>query len=109
MNKIMEVIRSMKALPCHTILIAHEQYDKDELSGEIRMTPNVFGKLAAVIASEFNLVLYAKTQPDGKGGLRYVWQTQPAGFVKSAGSTYVTGLPPIVDQDFSLVINPKRS
>jgi hypothetical protein len=105
MGKILETIRSLKTLPCHTVVIAHETFDKDELTGEIRMEPNVFGKkLAPTLAAEFNLVLYSTTRPTPTGEIEYVWQTQPGGFIKSVGSTYATALPKFVPQDFTNVI-----
>jgi len=102
MGKSVEIIKSMLSLPMISIWIAHESIERNELTGEIRNDPHFTGKLAPVIGREFGTVLYSTTRTVN-GQIEYVWQCQPQGYIKTAGSRFkdVKGMIP---QDYGLVI-----
>jgi len=52
--KLKELIFKLIALPKHIIVIAHEKYDKDELSGRVWCGPLVTGKLAQQLGIYFD-------------------------------------------------------
>jgi len=64
------------ALPCHVVVTAHIEADKDELSGEIVYAPMLSGKLKAYIPILFPEVhrAYAETKA---GVTKFLAQTKP--------------------------------
>lgn len=105
MNKVKQAVVGMKMLPCITGWIAHDQLIKSELDGKIILIPSVAGKdtLAPSLPKEFNCVLVSTTQKDGDK-IKYVWQVQPGGWVRSAGVTSKSGLPMYVPQDYRQIL-----
>lgn len=105
MNKVKDTVGVLKALPCMSGWIAHDQIVQSEVEGKIILVPNVVGKntLAPNLAKEFNCVLVSTTQKQGNQ-IKYVWQVQPEGWVRSAGVTGKINLPLFIDQDYSLIL-----
>lgn len=108
MGKIVEIISSLKKLPIVFVMTAHETLEKDENTQALRCDPSFTGKLAAGIAKHFTVCLYSTTQP-GKGpdgSQRYVWLTQPKGYVVTSGTRFRDAgeLGLYVDQDFEHVL-----
>jgi hypothetical protein len=108
MGKIMEIVRSAKALPCISIWNAHERFEKDDLTGQVRCEPSATGQLANQLAKEFNAVLYTSVVRNAANplGASFEWYGKPRGWVTQAGSTEVD-LPVSLPQDWSLVFGKK--
>lgn len=100
MGKIEETVETIKSLPVNFVAICHELLLKDELIGQIMLLPNVFGQntLAPQIGRHFGAVIYAKVEAG-----KYIWITQPEGFIKSAGIRALEGVPAKVPQDFAAI------
>lgn len=108
MGKIVETIKSLKALPCIFVLLAHEEIRQDETSGRIISTPMVTGKLRESLAREFNVAFYASTRSEVDPATKqlrivYEWLTRPEGQRESLGTTERDDLPLRMPQDFSLL------
>lgn len=105
MNKVMETVQSLKSLPCITGWLAHDQLERDEVSGKVVVLPNVTGrKLPSMLAKEFNIVIYSMTE-SGKSGekAKYKWQVAPQDWVRSAGVLTRDDLPTFVEQDYAKI------
>lgn len=94
MAKIVESVKSTRALPCVSIWTAHEAVEvesvgqpggleqtKPIITGERFILPVVTGKLAGTIGALFDVVVYTKVEGD-----TYSWKVKPQGDVKGAGS-----------------------
>lgn len=79
-----EAGRALKKI--NFILLAHEQYYKDELSGRTWCLPSVVGKLAAEIGGYFDEVYHLKVEQRA-GKHIYVMDTKPTGII-NAGSRF---------------------
>jgi hypothetical protein len=83
--KIEESIQSACSLAANFILIAHEQVQRDELTGSIRNDPMTIGKLSQKIAMYFDEVMYTDVvSVNNKNEVKLL--TEPTGIVKTAGS-----------------------
>lgn len=80
MAEILEIINMGIALKCNFICVAHEQYQKDELSGRIWCLPLTTGKLAGQISLYFDEVYHAKTGMSGTS-TTYLLETKASGLV----------------------------
>jgi len=73
-NQVRKWVRRYRDLPLNVIMTAHEQEDKDNLSGLITHKPQLSGKLSNEIAGFFDVVsyLYVKqdTNEDGSPAVR---------------------------------------
>jgi len=99
MGKIKEIVSSAGGLPCLTIFNAHETLNQNDVTSEIRIDPSVTGKLAQTISKNFGVVLYSTTN-----GTKFIWQTRPRQYIKTAGTRAHEDLPIEVDQDYSKVL-----
>lgn len=75
-------IKDMVSLPCDIILIAHEDTDKDEVSGRMFAYPMFIGKLKQRIPLLFSEVYFATTKESSKG-TEYSFLTQATGMYKA--------------------------
>jgi hypothetical protein len=103
MKKVFSIIGSMMGYGLNVIVTGHLQSEKDEITGRGRMTPFVWGKsLPEMIPRLFGEVFQSLIVSDGKGGIKYVWQTKPdaGGFIGFLGSRKFDGLPKFIDQNF---------
>lgn len=75
-------IKDMVTLPCDIILIAHEDLDKDEVSGRMFAYPLFIGKLKQRIPLLFSEVYFAQTKESSKG-TEYTFLTQATGMYKA--------------------------
>lgn len=127
MGKIVETIRSVRALPCFVVWLAHEQtkmgtvkmpsappgasqQTKTDLAprttGLIYKLPVVTGQLANQIGGEFGAVLFTTVNPITSTQADYMWITRPdGGEIRGAGTRLKEGLPQQVKQDFNLVVD----
>lgn len=62
------------------IYLAHEQYTKDEVSGQIWCLPLITGKLAAQIGLYFDEVYHSKVMQVGTE-VKYMLETKPTGII----------------------------
>lgn len=98
MRKTVEIVRSLKSLPCITIWNAHEDLYKIEASGEMRIDPGFTGKLAREIAADFDVVMYSQKKTD-----KYTWLLTPDGWIRSAKTRFSEGLKE-VEQDYAKIL-----
>lgn len=82
MTEFMRFITQMKALPCHTMVIAHEDAREDKITGEIKMLPAITGKLSGRIAGKYDVVFRAEIQKRG-GQLEHRLLTRHKGLVEA--------------------------
>lgn len=121
MGKIVETVRSTRALPCFSIWLAHEQSKMGTvkmpsapkggdpidpvMTGVISKLPLTTGQLANQIGGEFGAVLFTSVRTLSSTTAAYEWQTRPEGEVRMAGSRLKEGLPLYIPQDFDLVVD----
>jgi len=119
-EKVIEIVRSIRALPCYSVFCAHVQLSAEtvkqpwtpkgvaplapKLTGQIRALPVVTGQLASTIGGEFGGVLYTKTTQLTSTSSKYEWITQATGDIPGAGTRLKTNLPLFIPQDFNLVV-----
>jgi hypothetical protein len=112
MSKVVETVRALKALPCHTVFIFHEVTIQNEITSLVQVLPAVTGQLRDTITREFTIVVRAITKSAGGGKIEYLWHTKPVGQTACAGSTFLTPeqnalLPEFIPQDFSSLLGKK--
>lgn len=69
-----ELNNTIMRLPCHSIFIAHERVDKDELTGKISYRPLIDGQMSHKIGKDFEEV-YAMTKKVTGNDVRYYMDT----------------------------------
>jgi hypothetical protein len=94
--KSQEVDTFLLSLPCNYVLIAHENVQKDEKTGEIRVIPMTYGQYAEKIGLFFSQVFYATTETDNNNKSKAVLYTAPRGLVKGIGARFPHNLPEVV-------------
>jgi nitrogen fixation protein len=105
-SKILETVRSGKALPCYSVYIFHEILMQEEVSGpkatDIKTTgnllwvPKVTGDLTTTIQKEFSTVVHTTTG--------WKWITRPTDRIRSVGSRSKAEMPAEVPQDFENIL-----
>lgn len=61
------VMNSMATLPCHVVVLMHDELDKNELTSQINIIPSVYGKeLKNISGGLFSQYFYAKKSISGK-------------------------------------------
>lgn len=81
MKRMTDLIMLARSIPkMNFIFIAHEQYTKDEISGQIWCLPLITGKLAAQIGLYFDEVYHSMVQQVGTES-KYLLQTKPTGII----------------------------
>lgn len=76
MRRIKSVIDRLLVLPCNIVVTAHEQFEKDELSGKVWCLPLVTGKLATRISLYFDEVYHLQVEAN-KDSSSYTMLTRP--------------------------------
>jgi len=97
-QKVQQMIGVLTSLPCHVVLIAHTQLDKNEMTGAILELPNVYGKVRESIGELFSQVFYSTKQ----GTKPQLWSTDQ-GFVRGIGTRWPVGLPAVCNVDFNSI------
>lgn len=103
MRKVFSILGSMMGYGLNVVVTGHLQSEKDEITGRSRITPFVWGKsLPEMIPRLFGEVFQSLVVSDGKGGIKYVWQTKPdaGGFIGFLGTRKFDNLPKFLEQDF---------
>ena len=65
-EKMRKMLRQFRALDCNTIYIARTKYVKDDETGEIRVRPDVVGKLENDLPGAMDVVGYMTANAEGK-------------------------------------------
>ncbi len=93
-EKMRKIIRLFRDLPLHFVATALEQENKDELTGEITITPSMPGKLAPEIAGFFSIVgrLYTTKEVNEQGQRIRKLMVQPNGKVQAKDRFNALGL-----------------
>lgn len=87
MVAIKNVMDKLFLIKCkYLIVICHEVYDKDELYGNIRITPAITGKLAQQLPCRFDVIFRSEVYQD-KSGSRVVLKAESTAIV-SVGSRF---------------------
>lgn len=97
-----QFISKLCALPCHVIVTAHEDNDKDDLTGRIFKNIAVSGKLAIRLPGYFNelwRMQVSTTAVEGKAVNKYQLVTRPDNLY-SARTCYRDALFPLEEPDF---------
>lgn len=87
-QKTVEVVGTLYSLPCNAVVIAHEQTEKIELTGEIKVLPMCYGASREVLGSMAAQYLYATSKGQGPDQRFVVW-TKPQGWVKGIGVRWI--------------------
>ncbi len=103
MAKTKALCAGLAALPCVGVMLAHDKTTQNDITSDIRNDPAFTGQLATSIGGYFSSVLYSKVV-NGK----YVWDTKPIGLVKGAKVRGATGLPQVIEQDFSIILGMRK-
>ena len=98
--KIKETITELRRTGKNVILIAHEQLQKDELSGRIWGLPLVTGKLAHNIGVYFDEIYHSEVT-QVKGISKYRLVTRPSGLFNARTRL---AIPEYIDPDYSELI-----
>lgn len=80
MRELVDIITTGVGLKQNFIVLAHEQYVKDELSGRIWCAPLITGKLAMEIGLYFDELYHANVKEVG-GKHEYILETKASGLV----------------------------
>ncbi len=75
-------IKDICSLPCDVILIAHEDVDKDEITGRMMIGPAFIGKLKTRIPILFDEI-YCATAKETSGGVKYTLLTRATGLYRA--------------------------
>ncbi len=75
-------IKDICSLPCDIILIAHEDVDKDEVTGRMMIGPAFIGKLKMRIPILFDEI-YCATAKEASSGVKYTLLTRATGLYKA--------------------------
>lgn len=80
MNMIENAIREITSLPCDAIITAHEDIDKDEVTGRIRVGPNFVGKTARQKLPALFDEIYVTQAKETSGSVQFSLLTRSTGF-----------------------------
>ena len=89
------------SLPCNFIVLAHEQFVKDELTGRVWCLPLITGKYAYRIGGDFDEVYYATVKPNPQGKEVYSLETKPSGIITAKSRL---DLPATIPTHFSSIV-----
>ena len=99
-DKLIEFIMAVKTCGKPLIVVSHETWDKDEVTGVTRCYPSVQGRLRQTMARLFSD--YWRTTVEGEGaGAKYLVSTAPSGRVNCKCS--IPGLPVKFELDAALL------
>ncbi len=84
MNTLTNIIRATTALPCHTVVCAHENTQKCEFTGKVQAQLSVTGQLKNKLPVLFSEVWHLDADADRHGKAAYTAQTSPGGFFNLA-------------------------
>lgn len=76
------IVRDITNLPCDVILIAHEDVDKDEVSGRMFVGPSFVGKLRGRVPILFDEV-YCALSKETSSGVQYSLLTKATGMYRA--------------------------
>lgn len=99
MRELRDLVKAGVAGPFNFICIAHEQYQKDELSGRVWCLPLVTGKLASELGLYFDEVYHAEVKAVG-GKHKYELHTKASGMITAKSRL---DLPGVIDSHYSEV------
>jgi hypothetical protein len=80
MNAIENAIRELTSLPCDVVLTAHEDVEKDEVSGKMRVGPLLIGKTARQKIPALFDEIYCTQSKELSTGVQYSLLTRSTGF-----------------------------
>jgi len=99
LRELKEIITIGVGFKCNFIVLAHEQYLKDELSGRTWCVPLITGKLAQEIGLYFDEVYHAEVKTVG-GNSKYILATKASGLITAKSRL---DLPNPIDTHFNSI------
>ena len=90
----------VSSLPCHVVITAHSQTEKDELTGETYILPNMLGSIREKIGGIMSQYLYSTVEMDTTGVNRGKVWTQPKGLCKGLKMRWPQDRPAVCNPDF---------
>jgi len=123
-EKTVDMIKSVKSMPCHRIVTFHEELIQEMVAGTISMDksqpsiapvrtgsivnlPLLSGKLQSSVGKNFSIILYTRYMPSAKREECYKWLTVPSEQerVKTVGARNKQDLPQYMLQDFCKLLD----
>ena len=86
--KVEQIIEVCSKLPCHFIILMHEETEKNETTSQVSTTPALFAKFRERVGGGLSQMFYQVIE----GGKPMVY-TQSQGFVKGIGARWPSDLP----------------
>lgn len=108
-HRMMQVLRTIKALDCHIIATAGTEMNKDEMSGEIHQEPDVTGKMNHRVGRYFDIVGYLSVRVSRQRGdakITRTLQVVPYGRVRAKDRSGQLGIDlaePTMERIYSLI------
>lgn len=100
-SKVKQVISTLNTLPCHTVVLFHDELDKNEITGEVNSLPAMHSKIRGIVGAVFSQWLYSTKDIIGGVVQPVVYTTdQPLKNVKGIGCRWPANLPPICKPTF---------
>ena len=90
-TRIDSLVTAFCHLPCHLIITALEQWEKDKVTGEIKLLPAINGKLANTISRHFDFAFHLEVQKI-EGVDRRFFRTSHTMQVAAKGSPHLDDL-----------------
>lgn len=123
-EKTIDMIKSVKSLPCHRIVTFHEELIQEIVSGTVSMDKNIpaiqpvktgtivnlpllSGKLQSSVGKNFSIIVYTRYMPAQSRSDCYKWLTVPSDQerVKTAGARNRIDLPQYMLQDYCKLLD----
>lgn len=99
-DKIDEIVTALVALPINTLVTAHLQLERNELTGELLELPLVFGKqLPNKLMAQFDNIFLTRVVQGKDDKIEYFLRTKPTEMFRTAGSR-IANLPTLIPPHF---------
>ena len=103
-KKMVEIIRSARALPVLSVFNAHQLTKQDETTSVPSTAPAFTGIQRDVIGREFSAVLYSYEDRTKQGADKYRWRIAHDQMIQGTGVRFRDDLPDTIPQDYRLLL-----
>ncbi len=124
-EKVLDMVKTIKAMPCHRIVTFHEELIQEMVPGTLNMEkgksnpvdpkgtgrifnmPLLSGKLQSSIGKNFSSILYTRYVAHSDPAKAYVWRVRPSEseHIAGAGSRSKQDLPDQIPQNFCTLLD----
>jgi hypothetical protein len=124
-EKVVDMVKTLKAMPCHRIVTFHEELVQEIIAGTLTMEkgkpnpvdpkgtgkifslPLLSGKLQSSIGKNFSTILYTRYRAHSDLSKAYVWRVRPSEMehIAGAGSRSKQDLPDEISQNFCTLLD----